>query len=118
MTPFETTVSMFRADAVKMFKDAHDEVALGLKIVELPPPLEEREQKKLDAAKAKLAAEQGKLTIAIKQLDYAEQLQSDQDGRDGYKSVVRLMTATAATAEIVCEKIRDVVTGKIGRAHV
>jgi hypothetical protein len=111
MTDFETTVGIYRGDAVSSFNDAHHEVELGLPSPppNLSPPLEPAEQKKLDAAKAKLSAAEAKVSASVKQLDYTEQLLSTQVGRDGYKAVVKLMNATADTAAVVCTEISGLV---------
>jgi len=58
-----------------------------------------------EAAEQKLKRAQGQLASALLQLSQAAGMESDQQGREGYTAVVKLMTSTAHTAAIVCGRL-------------
>lgn len=109
MSDFEDAVGNYLGEAVDAFDAAYTEYQAGLPspIPPLPAPLPEAEQKKLDAAKAKLSAAQARMSVAIKQLVFASQTLSDEDRRVGFKAVVKLMSATADTAQVVCTRLQS-----------
>jgi hypothetical protein len=92
-------IGTYRADAAKLFDDAHDALAHP---PAFPPPQPPPPPETLDAFRKR---NQGQLAAAFSQLSTAETMSSSQTGRDGYAQVVALMKTTEVAADSLCIKL-------------
>lgn len=90
----DDAIGLYRADAAKLYVDAHD----GL------PPLPQ------ESPEDTLKRSQRQLQGAFSQLSSAETMESAQRGREGYAEVVKLMTTTRITADVICGKLAGLAT--------
>lgn len=98
-------IALYRNDAAKVFVEAHN----GLPPKGAVPATDTVPAKPAETAEETKKRSQGQLAAAFSQLSSAETMRSAQQGRDGYKAVVKLMKSTQATASSICTQLTELV---------
>jgi hypothetical protein len=99
---FKSLIPTFSSDAKGIFNVAHAVIAS----LPLPPPPPTFPEIPDETEDARLKRAQGMVQAGLQQVGQAAKMESEQDNRDGYAAVVKLMQAVASTSDAICQRIQ------------